>query len=161
MIGRRAPAPPAGCGLGSSILGMQKMGSKGTRLAESERGVWFWLRRHGICTPHLNRKYELTLFLGAENRFCPQTLEPRTWPAMMSRYAMLEPTRKSSCTAMQAYSACERRAPAGTRHTNSRQDEHGFRMQNHEGGEGGTAAPAVSLPAASLVTLEGREGNPL
>ena len=30
----------------------QKMSSKGTKKAESGRGVWFWLNRHGICTPH-------------------------------------------------------------------------------------------------------------
>ena len=40
-----------GRNLGSRIWG-QKMGSKCTRLAESERGVWFWLKRYSICTPH-------------------------------------------------------------------------------------------------------------
>ena len=38
--------------LGSRIWG-QKMGSEGSRLAESERIVWFWLNRHSICTPHI------------------------------------------------------------------------------------------------------------
>ena len=51
--------------LGSRIWG-QKMGSnsEGSRLVESERGVWFWLNRHSICTPHFNRKNELILFRG-------------------------------------------------------------------------------------------------
>ena len=40
----------------------QKMGSEGARLAESERGVWFWWKRYGICTPRFNRKNELVLF---------------------------------------------------------------------------------------------------
>ena len=40
-----------GGGLGSRIWG-QKMVSEGSRLAESERGVWFWLKRYSICTPH-------------------------------------------------------------------------------------------------------------
>ena len=39
--------------LGSRIRGRgQKMGSKDTRLAESERGGWFGLEGHSICTPH-------------------------------------------------------------------------------------------------------------
>ena len=44
--------------LGSRIWG-QKMDSKGTKLAESERGVWFWLEIYG------------------GKRFRPQILEPR------------------------------------------------------------------------------------
>ena len=40
------------------------MGSNGTKLTESERGVWFSWKRYGICTPHFNRKYELILFRG-------------------------------------------------------------------------------------------------
>ena len=55
------------------------MGSEGSRLAESERGVWFWLKRNGICTPRFNRKYELVLFPGAETRFYPQILEPSSY----------------------------------------------------------------------------------
>ena len=53
------------------------MGSNGTKLAESERGVWFSWKRNGICTPHFIRKNKLILFPGAENRFCPRILEPR------------------------------------------------------------------------------------
>ena len=40
------------------------MGSEGSRLAESERGVWFWLKVYSICAPHCNRKNELILFRG-------------------------------------------------------------------------------------------------
>ena len=29
----------------------QKMSAEGSRLTESERGVWFWLKRYSICTP--------------------------------------------------------------------------------------------------------------
>ena len=58
------------------------MGSEGSRLAESERGVWFWLKRYSICTPHVNKKVRAQSFLGAENRICPQILEPRTWTTL-------------------------------------------------------------------------------
>ena len=53
------------------------MGSEGSRLAESERGVWVSWKMHGICAPRFNRKFELNSLPGAENRFCPQILEPR------------------------------------------------------------------------------------
>ena len=51
------------------------MCSKGTRLAESERGVWFPWKRYGICTPHSNRKCELILFRG-RSVVCSTTWEP-------------------------------------------------------------------------------------
>ena len=60
---RCGPSPwEGGYILGSRIWG-QKMGSKGTKFAESERGVLFSWKRHSIRTPHLkkNRKNELPL----------------------------------------------------------------------------------------------------
>ena len=56
----------------------QKMGSEGSRLAESEQGVWFWLKRYSICTPHFNQKVQRAQsFPGAGNVSAPQILEPR------------------------------------------------------------------------------------
>ena len=56
---------------GARIWG-QRMGSEASRLAESERGVWFfWLKRHSICTPHVNRKNELILFSGGGKPILP------------------------------------------------------------------------------------------
>ena len=40
------------------------MGSRGTKLIESERGVWFSWNRYCICTPRFNRKNELIVFRG-------------------------------------------------------------------------------------------------
>ena len=54
----------------------QEMGSEGSRLAETERGVWFWLKRHSICTPHFNRKYELMLFRGRKTILPPEFWSP-------------------------------------------------------------------------------------
>ena len=51
------------------------MGSQGSSLAESERGVWFRLKRHSICTPHFNRKHELILFRGRK----PILQTPNCW----------------------------------------------------------------------------------
>ena len=47
------------------------MDYEGSRLAESERGVWFWLKRHSICTPHFQRKNERNTFRGRETDFLP------------------------------------------------------------------------------------------
>ena len=47
-------------------------GLRGFELAEPERGVWFCLKRHSICTQERARS-----FPGAENRFYPLILEPR------------------------------------------------------------------------------------
>ena len=52
------------------------MGSKGTKLAESERGVWFSWKRYGMCTPH-SIEGASSFFSGGGKRFCPQILEPR------------------------------------------------------------------------------------
>ena len=52
------------------------MGSKGAKLAESERGVWFWLKIHGTCTPHFKRKYERILFRGRETDSAPKFWSP-------------------------------------------------------------------------------------
>ena len=63
-------------------------------MAASERGVWFWLNRYSICTPHFNRKDELILFRGAGNRFCPQILmEPSPQRVHDQRCALVEGTR--------------------------------------------------------------------
>ena len=71
--------------LGSRIRG-QKMGSKGTKFAESERGVWFSWKRHGICTPRFNTvESTSSLFSGGGKRFCPQILEPGNQPQRRSR----------------------------------------------------------------------------
>ena len=52
------------------------MGSEGSRLAESERGVWCWLNRHSIlCTPRCNKKNELVLFRGRK----PCLTNPKYW----------------------------------------------------------------------------------
>ena len=42
------------------------MRSNGTKLSESERGVWFPYKLPGICTPHFNREYALR----GGKRFC-------------------------------------------------------------------------------------------
>ena len=47
--------------------------SEGSRLAESERGVWFWLKRYSISTPHFYRKNELTLFRGRKTILPPNS----------------------------------------------------------------------------------------
>ena len=52
------------------------MGSEGSRLAESERGAWFWLKRYSICTPHFNRKYKLILFRGRKTDSAPKFWSP-------------------------------------------------------------------------------------
>ena len=49
------------------------MGSKGTKLAESERIVWFSWKRYCICTPHFNRKYEPILFRGRKTILPPNS----------------------------------------------------------------------------------------
>ena len=54
----------------------QKMGSEGSRLAESEQGVWFWLKRYSTAHPIL-KKERAHSFPGGGKRFCPQILEPR------------------------------------------------------------------------------------
>ena len=69
--------------LGSRIWG-QKMGSGGSRLAESERGIWFRLKRHSICTPPF-KKERAHSFPGAVSRFCPHILEPRPAPQQLRR----------------------------------------------------------------------------
>ena len=58
----------------------QKMGSEGSRLAESKRGVCFWFswKGHGICTPRCNGKYELIILRGRKTDSAPQILEPRS-----------------------------------------------------------------------------------
>ena len=53
------------------------MGSEGSRLAESERGVWFWLKRYSICTPHFYRKNELILFRGRKTDSAPKFWSPQ------------------------------------------------------------------------------------
>ena len=73
-----------GVNLGSRCWG-QKMGSEDSRLAERERGVWFWSKRDSICTPHLNRKNEPNLFRGRKTRICPHILEPRCQPVVLPR----------------------------------------------------------------------------
>ena len=61
------------------------MGLKDTRLAESEWGVWFSWKRHGICTPHFTRKNELVPFRRRKpDSACPQLLEPRSKPQKRS-----------------------------------------------------------------------------
>ena len=52
------------------------MGSEGSRLAESERGVWFWLKRHSICTPCFIRKNELIVFRGRKTVSAPKFWSP-------------------------------------------------------------------------------------
>ena len=75
FLGDHIYSMSGGFALGSRIWG-QKMGSEGSRLAESERGVWFWLNRHSICTPHFNRKNELILFRGRETVSTPKFWSP-------------------------------------------------------------------------------------
>ena len=67
--------PPCDSNLGSIRWGL-KMGSEGSRLTESERGVTFWLKRHGICTPRFNRKDELILFRGRKTDSAPKFWSP-------------------------------------------------------------------------------------
>ena len=52
------------------------MGSEGSRLAESERGVWFWLKIYSICTPLFKRKNELVLFRGRKTVSAPKFWSP-------------------------------------------------------------------------------------
>ena len=69
-VGMRCPATRVN--LGSRIWGQ----TMGTKLAESERGVWFSWERYGICTPRFNRKYELVLFRGRETDSAPKLWSP-------------------------------------------------------------------------------------
>ena len=58
--------------LGSRIWG-QKMGSKGTKLNESEQGVWFSWKRNGICTVHtpFHKKEQARSFSGGGKPILP------------------------------------------------------------------------------------------
>ena len=60
----------------AGVLGHEIGHKSGTKLAESERGVWFWLKRHSICTPHFNRKNELILFRGRKTDSAPKFWSP-------------------------------------------------------------------------------------
>ena len=84
---------------GLQNLGAEKWGSEGSRLAESERGVWFWfwLKRHSICTPHLHRKNELILPRGRKTDSAPLKTDSAPWsPGRMSTPAVCG-CRRSPC----------------------------------------------------------------
>ena len=78
---RKSGCQSIGLNLGPRIGG-QKMGSEGSKLAESDRGAWFWSKRHSICTPLFFLKIERTssLFSGGGKLILPQILEPRNQP---------------------------------------------------------------------------------
>ena len=60
-------------------------------MAESERGVWFWLKSHSICTPHL-KKIERTssLFSGGGKPILPPNsgaqVSTDSWAATISSW---------------------------------------------------------------------------
>ena len=98
VVGRDQSGPTSAY-LSSRIWG-QKLGSNGTKLAESERGVWFSWKRYGICTPRFNRKYELIIFRGRKTESAPKFWSPgrgarsSPTPARASRTA----TKRTSIT---------------------------------------------------------------
>ena len=94
--GGDAPAGGRCVNLGTRIWG-QKLGSEGSKLAESERGVWFSWKRYCICTPHFNKKYKPNRYRGRETILPPNSgaqeetaLRSRLW---QRRVAMLHVLR--------------------------------------------------------------------
>ena len=105
------------------------MGSEGSRLAESERGVWFWLKMYSICTPHFNRKNELILFRGRKTVSTPQILEPRKWTT--SQHGM------EQCTSAEQPASPKARSPSHRSQRTMRRSlqtaaRHGRGRQHHQ-----------------------------
>ena len=83
------------------------MGPEGVRdwSRESERGVWFWLNRHSICTPHFNRKNELILFRGRKTISAPKFWSPGVntasmYPRVPKLFRWLDPASGEELIAM-------------------------------------------------------------
>ena len=76
----------------------QKMSSKGTELAESERGVWCSLKMFGICAPCFNRNYELILFRGRKTILPPNSGEPSCSPVRAAPAAAACTATPPPCT---------------------------------------------------------------